>query len=145
MLIKDCSCAGPLEEKDVAATNAILTYTCAHCGGGLASVVDYLHGIEQRVAQLKADLYQALGDIPPPGKAVFRTCEDCDGVGCYRCGQSGKQLWKACPKCGDLGFDFINGHNESDGMVCRIGCGFTWAADDPRWLAQRLPAKAAAA
>jgi hypothetical protein len=44
------------------------------------------------------------------------------------------QVWKACPKCGDIGVDFINGRNETDGMVCRIGCGFKWAADDPRWL-----------
>lgn len=142
MEIKDCSCPGPAEQKHAAVTNAILIYTCARCGGGLAAVADYIHGIEQRVAQLKDDLYEQLGDVPPPGKAVIEVCAACSGRGCRNCDYAGKRLWKACPKCGDSGFDFINGHNESDGMVCRVGCGFKWAADDPRWLAQRIPSNA---
>ena len=145
MQIKDCTCPGPVEEKRPAVTNAILVYTCGQCGGGLAGVADYLHGIEQRVAELKADLYQTLGEIPAPGKAVVTACESCAGLGCRQCNETGKQLLKACPKCGDVGFDFINGRNEADGMVCRIGCGFRWAGDDPRWLAQRLPLAVTAA
>src|SRR5262245_29946079 len=145
MQIKDCSCPGRPEEKPVALSYAILTYCCPHCGGGVASVSDYLHTIVQHVAQLRADLYEALGDIPPPGKAVIAECEGCVGRGCTRCNFTGKVVWRACPKCSDVGFDYINGRDEAAGMVCRVGCGFKWAADDPRWLAQRLPASVEAA
>ena len=54
-------------------------------------------------------------------------------------------LWRVCPKCADIGFDFINGVDEAEGMVCRVSCGFKWAADDLRSLAQRLPASVEAA
>ena len=140
MQIKDCTCPGPVGEKSVSLTSAILTYCCPACGGGVASVSDYLHGIALDVDRLKADLYEVLGDVPPPGKAVISGCKDCDGRGCRNCGNTGKLLYRACPKCGDIGFDFINGRDERDGMVCPTGCGFKWAADDPRWLAQRLSA-----
>ncbi len=139
MPIKECDCPGPMEQKRWAITNAILVYTCPHCGGGIAAIADYIHGIERRIVEMKADLYQQLGNVLPPGKAVLTACDDCQGQGCAYCGETGQRLWKACPKCGDIGFDFINGRNETDGMVCQIACGFTWAADDPRWLAQRLP------
>jgi hypothetical protein len=145
MQIKDCSCPGRPEEKPVALSCAILTYCCPQCGGGVASVSDYLHGIIQQVEKLRTDLYEVLGDVPPPGKATITTCSACDGRGCNDCDGSGKALWRACPKCGDVGFDYINGVDDADGMVCRIGCGFKWAADDPRWLAQRLPQRAHAA
>lgn len=145
MQIKDCSCPGRPEDKPVALTNAILTFCCARCGGGLASVAGYLHAITLQVEKLRADLYQALGDVPAPGKAVIAACSECRGQGCTDCGNVGKVLWRACPKCGDTGFDFVNGRGDTDGMICRIGCGFSWAADDPRWLAQRLPGRAEAA
>lgn len=145
MQIKDCNCPGQPEEKPVALSNAILTYCCPQCGGGVASVSDYLHGIMLQVERLKADLYDVLGDVPPPGKAVVTTCSACDGRRCSSCEGSGKTLWRACPKCGDIGFDYLNGRDEADGMVCRVGCGFKWAADDPRWTAQRLPASVHAA
>jgi hypothetical protein len=145
MQIKDCTCPGEVREKHVSLSCAILTFCCTACGGGIASLSDYLHGIEQQVASLKADLYQQLGDVPAPGKALVTECIGCNGRGCRDCGNTGRELMKACPKCGDVGFDFINGHSEQAGMVCRLGCGFKWAADDPRWLAQRLPAASAAA
>ena len=139
MQIKDCSCPGRPEEKPVALSNAILTYCCSQCGGGVASVSNYLHDIMLQVERLKADLYEVLGAVPPPGKATVLTCSACDGRGCNQCGNTGKVLWRACPKCGDIGFDYLNGRDETDDMACRNGCGFKWAADDPRWLAQRLP------
>ena len=77
--------------------------------------------------------------IAPPGRAQIARCPDCRGGGCSDCKGTGKVLWRACPKCGDIGFDFINGRTEQDGMVCRLGCGHRWTADDPGWLAQRLP------
>jgi hypothetical protein len=74
MQIKDCSCPGRPEDKPVALSNAILTYCCPQCGGGVASVSDYLHGIIRQLERLKADLYEVLGDVPPPGKATVMTC-----------------------------------------------------------------------
>jgi hypothetical protein len=139
MQIKDCSCPGQPADKPVALSNAILTYCCPHCGGGVASVSDYLHGIMLQVERLKSDLYEVLGNVALPGRAVISDCSACRGRGCADCGGSGKVLWRACPKCGDIGFDYLNGRDEADGMVCQVGCGFKWAADDPRWLAQRLP------
>jgi hypothetical protein len=145
MQIKDCSCPGRAEEKPVALTCAIVAYCGSHRGGRVASVSDYLHGTLQQAEKLVADLYEALGDVPPTGKAVITDCSECRGRGCSHCGDSGKELWRDCPKCGDIGFGFINGRDESPVMGCRIGCGFRWAADDPRWLAQRLPARTHAA
>ena len=145
MQIKDCSCPEPIGGRPVSLSSAILTYCCPQCGGGVAAISDWLHGITQLVEQMKADLYEALGDVTPPGRAIIMTCSECEGRGCEQCGQSGQELWRACPKCGDIGFDFINGQNDADGMACRIGCGFKWAADDPRWLVQRLPANVQAA
>ena len=145
MQIKDCTCPGTPTERPVSLSCAILTYCCPTCGGGVASVSDYLHGLERQLASLKADLYEQLGDVRPPGKALVTACVPCNGVGCPDCAHSGKVLMKACPKCGDVGFDFINGREDTDGMVCRVGCGFKWAADDPRWVAQRLPAGVQAA
>ena len=129
--IKTCSCPGRPEDKPVALSSAILTYCCPQCAGGVASVSDYLHGIMQRVDRLRVDLYEAPGDVAPPGKAVITSCSTCGGRGCKDCGGSSRVLWRACPKCGDIGFDYLNGRDEADGMVCRNGCGFRWAADDP--------------
>jgi hypothetical protein len=115
------------------------TLEAARNGGGVISVSDYLHGIMLQVEWLKADLCEVLGDVPPPGKATVMTYSASDGRASGQCGNTGKVLWRACPKCGDIGFDYLNGRDEADGIVCRNGCGFNWAADDPRWLAQRLP------
>ena len=98
MQIKDCSCPGRPEEKPVALSNAILTYCCPHCGGGVASVSDYLHGIMLQVEQLRADLYEVLGDVPPPGKAMITTCSVCDGRGCSDCDGSGKTALAGLPQ-----------------------------------------------
>jgi AAA domain len=40
-------------------------------------------------------------------------------------------LMRACPKCGDIGFDFVNGCNDEAGMWCRLACEFKWPADGP--------------
>jgi hypothetical protein len=49
---------------------------------------------------------------------------------------------RACPLCGDLGWDHANGVGDCQGMPCRIGCGYRWSADDSGWRAQVLPGKA---
>jgi hypothetical protein len=50
---------------------------------------------------------------------------------------------RACPLCGDPGWDYVNGMNDRDGMACGISCGYTWTADDPGWRAQ-VPTRRAA-
>jgi hypothetical protein len=47
---------------------------------------------------------------------------------------------RACPLCGDPGWDYLNGTDDHDGMTCHISCGYRWTADDPGWRAQVLPA-----
>jgi hypothetical protein len=50
---------------------------------------------------------------------------------------------RACPLCGDPGWDYVNGMNNRDGMACQISCGYQWTAEDPGWRAQVLPGTAA--
>ena len=76
----------------------------------------------------------------PPGAAKISRCPDCQGLGCEDCNYTGKILWKACPRCRDTAWDYINSYDDAQGMICRIGCGHRWPADDPEWLAQVLPA-----
>jgi len=88
------------------------------------------------------------GEIAPPGRAKITRCGTCEGRGrfrsgdeCYDCEGTAWQLWKACPQCGDIGWDRL-----ADGTyACRISCGFTWGEDHPGWQAQRLPDQVAAA
>jgi hypothetical protein len=81
-------------------------------------------------------------EVAPPGKARVVPCPDCQGVtgqSCYECHGTGGILMRACPLCGDAGWDFVNGTNERDGMACRTGCGYRWSADDAGWRAQVMP------
>ena len=80
--------------------------------------------------------------ITPPGKARIVPCPECKGVpgrDCLDCQGTGRHIMRACPLCGDVGWDYINGMDDRDGMACRISCGYTWTADDPGWRAQVLP------
>jgi hypothetical protein len=80
-------------------------------------------------------------DTPaPPGKATIMRCGSCTGGQsggrrCSECGGTGRQLWKACPRCGDIGYDRIGPGR----YACRLGCGHAWTEDDPGWQAQRMP------
>jgi len=77
--------------------------------------------------------------LTPPGMAMIMDCPDCDGAGCSDCKGTGKELWRGCPECGDVGWDFVAGdQTERSGMICRLGCGARWSADDPRWVIQHL-------
>ncbi len=89
-------------------------------------------------------MYSGQSPVPPvtpPGRAIIEKCPDCKGRpgGCRDCDGRGSILWRACPRCGDVAWDFVNGRNDEDGMACQIGCGYRWTADDPGWLLQRLP------
>ena len=47
--------------------------------------------------------------VAAPGRAQVKTCPDCaagvdsDGDTCLECDGTGRQLWRACPRCGDTG------------------------------------------
>ncbi len=85
----------------------------------------------------------------PPGKAVIRHCQACDGRGhhsyqgntyqCRDCEGRGRALWRACPNCSAIDWDFLNGRTEEGGMACRVGCGYVWRADHPAWVVQHWP------
>ena len=84
--------------------------------------------------------------LTPPGRGRITRCGECEGRGQYQsglecagCKGNGRQLWRACPACGDIGWDKHRG-GELDGTYeCRIGCGYRWTEDHPGWLIQRLP------
>jgi hypothetical protein len=81
--------------------------------------------------------------VTPPGKGRIITCPDCRGEpgrDCPECQGQGRYIRRACPLCGDVSWDYVNGRTDRDGMACRISCGYTWTADDPAWRAQTLPA-----
>ena len=82
-------------------------------------------------------------DVRPPGRARILACPECRGAAgrsCRECRGAGVLLQRACPRCGDIAWDYINGLNDRGGMACRISCGYTWQADHPAWQAQTLPA-----
>lgn len=82
--------------------------------------------------------------ISSPGLAQLRPCPDCQGkIGqqCYECRGRGVILMRACPACGNAGWDYANGIDDRDGMTCTSGCGHRWTASDPAWLAQTLAAE----
>jgi len=85
-------------------------------------------------------------EVMPPGKAHIMPCPDCrgsTGQSCYVCHGTGSILMRACPLCGDPGWDYTNGLDDHDGMACRLGCGYQWSATDPGWRAQVMPDNAA--
>lgn len=85
---------------------------------------------------------EAHAEPTAPGLAQIQDCPDCndgidsDGEPCLSCNATGSLIWRVCPRCGDLAFDYVNGHDETAGMRCSLGCGYHWTADDPGWLAQ---------
>ena len=83
------------------------------------------------------------GTVTPPGKARITPCPDCQGVAgkpCHECHGDGRLLRRACPLCGDLGWDYANGTDDRQGMTCR----YHWAPGNPAWRAQVLPGITAA-
>jgi hypothetical protein len=83
--------------------------------------------------------------VTPPGKGIIVTCPECKGVTgrrCHECQGQGGYVMRACPRWRDSAWDYVNGMNDRDGMICSISCGYHWTADDPGWCAQVLARKA---
>ena len=151
-----CSCNFSLMVTDEAKVGGI---TCTRCGkpwtrNGKRYVID-----EPAAAKVRAFLERggqialvpildrvAFTDpdavIPAPGKAIIERCPDCsDGIGyggkpCEFCGGTGRQLWRACPRCGDTAM--WTWANDRKSAHCSA-CSASWQADHPGWIAQRLP------
>ena len=82
--------------------------------------------------------------VTPPGKARIVPCPECRGEAgrsCSECHGERVILQRACPLCGDLAWDYVNGLDDGAGMACRLGCAYRWPPDDPGWRAQALPSK----
>jgi hypothetical protein len=80
--------------------------------------------------------------ITPPGKGRIVLCPDCNGTpdhDCLECRGEGLYIRRACPRCGDPGWDYVNGTDDRDGMACRISCGYRWTADDPAGAPKSCP------
>lgn len=76
----------------------------------------------------------------PPGKAHVEPCPDCRNridPNCPECDGTGLIIYKACPRCGDLGWAYNNGRNDRAGMTCQLSCGYAWGAINPGWRAQQ--------
>jgi hypothetical protein len=63
-------------------------------------------------------------------------CKGTPGLDCPECEGTGKIIYRTCPRCGDIAWDYINDRRE---MVGRISFGYQWTANDPGWLLQQLP------
>ena len=94
---------------------------------------------------MPSEVTTVAASITAPGKGRIVPCPDCNGTpgrDCLECHGEGRYIRRACPLCGDPGWDYVNGCDDRDGMACRISCGYQWTADDPGWRAQVLPSKA---
>jgi len=83
--------------------------------------------------------------LTPPGRAHVERCPDCQNhrdPDCPDCGGTGLIVYRACPRCGDLGWAYRNGRNDTAGMTCQLSCGYSWTADDPGWMVQQGPTAA---
>ncbi len=135
-------------------TTSVYTSFIKHAPAGTRLVGDCAEWV------LESPSDGSLGELPKYGEVYFDWCiagtrdhrlllggdgsecvagVDRDGDACLECDATGRQLWHACPRCGDTAFEYINGHDEADGMRCTLGCGSEWAAYDLGWTIQRLP------
>ena len=89
------------------------------------------------VGHLPPDLRIAWPPVPP-GKALLGDCPACspgpERAACSACCGTGISLARACPHCRSSDWDSVDSGRY---YVCNRGCGYTWAATDPEWQAQR--------
>ena len=91
--------------------------------------------------QPRGEVTTVTSPITPPGKGRIMTCPECQGArgrDCVECHGGGRILIRACPQCGDLGWDYVNGIDDRGGMACQLGCDYRWDPNDPGWRAQVL-------
>src|SRR5258706_14573861 len=89
--------------------------------------------VHDRWDQQKGEVATVADTITPPGRARVMSCPECKGTPtptCPTCRGAGKLLVRACPLCGDIGWDYFSGVVHRDRMACRLSCSYTWHADD---------------
>jgi hypothetical protein len=144
------SCACP-DDKDqvIDVENVIFSQRCARCGGVLSTEAASVYQALMLMEAMKTDLHRMLGTIDPPGKATITSCSTCNGRGCDQCESTGKRVYRRCVQCAERIITCLD-HNAvippgrglgcpPDHMLVCLKCRFVWTADDPRWVAQRLP------
>lgn len=146
--ITSCACSAD-SDRVVDVENVIFNQRCARCGGILSTEAASIYQVIMLMEAMKTDLHRLLGTIDPPGQATIGSCPDCQEQGCVQCEFTGQRLYRRCVQCAKLIITCLD-HKAvvspgaglgcpSDHMLVCLGCRFVWAADDPRWVAQRLP------
>ena len=146
------SCACP-DDKDqvVDVENVIFSQRCARCGGILSTETASIYQAIMLMDAMRTDLRRLLGTIDPPGQATITPCSACNEQGCDQCEFTGQRLYCRCIQCAGMVITCLD-HKAvvpsgrglgcpSDHVLVCLKCRFLWAADDPRWVAQRLPQK----
>jgi len=143
-------CACP-EDKDqvVDVENVIFSQRCARCGGVLSTEAASVYQALMLMEAMRTDLRRILGTIDPPGKVTIAPCSACLEQGCAQCDFTGQRVYRSCVQCAEpiitcldhkavippgRGLGCPPGHV----LVC-LKCRWVWTADDPRWIAQRVP------
>src|ERR1017187_2550119 len=99
--------------------------TLAGAGGRQVTAEGCILGNDPARSEVRA-MADRVAAVVPPGKAQIEACPECQGVAgadCYECQGAGKLLGRACPLCGDIAWDYVNGQDDRDGMACRTSCG----------------------
>jgi hypothetical protein len=144
------SCACP-DDKDQAVDveNVIFSQRCARCGGILSTEAASVYQALMLLEAMRIDLRRILGTIDPPGKATITPCSACLEQGCAQCDFTGQRVYRSCVQCADPIITCLDhkavippgrglGCPPEHVLVC-LKCRWVWTADDPRWVAQRVP------
>jgi hypothetical protein len=144
------SCACP-DDKDQAVDveNVIFSQRCARCGGILSTEAASIYQTLMLLEAMRTDLRRTLGTIDPPGKATIAPCSVCREQGCAQCDFTGQRVYRSCVQCAEPIISCLDhkavippgrglGCPPEHVLVC-LKCRWVWTADDPRWVAQRVP------
>lgn len=146
--LTSCACPGD-KDRVIDVENVIFSQRCARCGGILSTEAASIYQAIMLMEAMKTDLHQMLGTIDPPGEATIAPCSECRQQGCPQCDFDGRRLYRCCIQCSGMIITCLD-HKAvvppgrglscpSDHVLVCLKCRFLWAADDPRWVAQRLP------
>jgi hypothetical protein len=146
--LTSCACPGD-KDRVIDVENVIFSQRCARCGGILSTEAASIYQAIMLMEAMKTDLHRMLGTIDPPGEATIAPCSECRQQGCPQCDFDGRRLYRCCIQCSGVIITCLE-HKAvvppgrglgcpSDHVLVCLKCRFLWAADDPRWVAQRLP------